>query len=102
MGYAKLPSELKVTEKKKKKENKVVKKEGIDEVDSVESVREVDRKLWLTHYDMLREKLMEVIRVKCTGCQKNEPNPLGHELLVFFRRASEPMLWRSIQTCDLG
>ena len=42
VGYAKLPSELKVTEKK---ENKVVKKECIDEVDSVKSMTEVERKL---------------------------------------------------------
>ena len=104
MGYAKLPSELKITEKKEKKENKIVKKECIDEVDSVESMKEVERKLWLTHYDMLNEKLMEVVREKCTGCHMNEPNQLGHELCfnVFFRRASGPMLWRSIQTCDLG
>ena len=79
VGYAKLPSELKVTEKKA---NKVVKKECIDEVDSVESMKEVERKLWLTHYDMLSEKLMEVVREKCTGCQTNEPNPLGHELCI--------------------
>ena len=77
VGYAKLPSELKVTEKK---ETKVVKKECIDEVDSVESMKEVERKLW--HYDMLSEKLMEVVREKCTGCQTNEPNPLGHELCI--------------------
>ena len=25
---------------------------------------------------------MEVIREKCTGCQMNEPNPLGHELCL--------------------
>ena len=43
--------------------------ECIDEVASVESMKEVERKLWLTHYYMLREKLMEVIREKCTGCQ---------------------------------
>ena len=42
--------------------------ECIDEVDSVESMKEVERKLWLTHYDMLSEKLMEVVREKCTGC----------------------------------
>ena len=46
VGYAKLPSELKVTEKK---ENKIVKNDCIDEVDSVESMKEVERKLWLTH-----------------------------------------------------
>ena len=80
MGYAKLPSELKVTEKKEKKKNKIVKKECIDEVDSVESMKEVERKL--THYDMLNEKLMEVVREKCTSCQTNEPNQLGHELCL--------------------
>ena len=101
VGYCETPPELKVTEKKERKKNKIVKKECIDEVDSVESMKEVERKLWLTHYDMLSETLMEVVREKCTGCQMNEPNRLGHEL-VFFRRASEPMLWRSVQTCDLG
>ena len=79
VGYAKLPSELKVTEKK---ENKIVKNECIDEVDSVESLKEVERKLWLTHYDMLSEKLMEIVREKCTGCQMNEPDQLGHELCL--------------------
>ena len=82
VGYAKLQSELKVTEKKERKENKIMKKECIDEVDSVESMKEVERKLWLTHYDMLDEKLMEVVREKCTGCQMNEPHQLGHELCL--------------------
>ena len=63
MGYAKLPSELKVTEKKEKK-SKIVRKEFIHEADSVESMKEVERKLWLTHYDMLNEKLMEIVRDK--------------------------------------
>ena len=45
-------------------------------------MKEVERKLWLTHHDMLSEKLMEVVREKCTGCQTNEPNPLGHELCI--------------------
>ena len=36
--------------------------ECIDDVASVESIKEVERKLWLTHYYMLREKLMEVLR----------------------------------------
>ena len=40
------------------------------------------RNLWLTHYDMLSEKLMEVIREKCTGCEMNEPNQLAHELCL--------------------
>ena len=79
MGYAKLPSELKVTEKK---ENKIVKNDCIDEVDLVESMKEFERKLWLTHYDMLSKKLMDVVREKCTGCQMNEPNQLVHELCL--------------------
>ena len=82
VGYCETPPELKVTEKKEKKKNKIVKKECIDEVDLVESMKEVERKLWLTHYDLLSEKLMEVIREKCTGCQINEPNQLGHELCL--------------------
>ena len=73
MGYAKLPSE----------KSKVVKQECIDEVASTESMKEVERKLWLTHYDMLNEKLMEVIREKCTGCQTDEPNQLAHDLCLF-------------------
>ena len=81
VGYCDTPPELKVTEKKEKK-NEVVKKEPIDEVDSVESMKEVERKLWLVHYDMLREKLIEVVSEKCTGCQTNEPNPLDHELCI--------------------
>ena len=63
-------------------EKKKRKYECIDEVDSVESMKEVERKLWLTHYDMLSEKLMEVVREKYTGCQMNEPNRLGHELCL--------------------
>ena len=82
MGYCETLPELKVTEKKERKKNKIVRKECIDEVDSVESMKEVERKLWLTHYDVLNEKLMEVVREKCTGCQMNEPNRLGHELCL--------------------
>ena len=63
-------------------EKKKRKYECIDEVDSVESMKEVERKLWLTHYDMLSEKLLEVVREKCIGCQMNEPNQLGHELCL--------------------
>ena len=81
VGYYETAPKLKVTEKKEKK-NEVVKKEYIDEVDSVESMKEVERKLWLTHYDMLSETLMDVVREKCAGCQTNEPNPLGHELCI--------------------
>ena len=43
---------------------------------------EVERKLWLTHYDMLSEKLMEVIREKCIDYQMNEHNQLGHKLCI--------------------
>ena len=82
VGYWEKSTELKATEKKEKKKNKILKKECIDEVNTVESMKEVERKLWLTHYDMLSEKLMEVIREKCTGCQMNEPNQLGHELCL--------------------
>ena len=78
VGHWEKPTELKATEKKNRKCN--VKHECIDEVDTVESMKEVERKLWLTHYDMLSEKLMEVIREKCTCCQMNQPNQLGHEL----------------------
>ena len=47
---------------------------------SVEAMKEVERKLCLTHYDMLCEKLAVVIREKCTGCQMNEPNQPAHDL----------------------
>ena len=68
--------------KKGNKKSKIVKQECIDEVASVKSMKEVQRKLWLTHYHMLSEKLMEVIREKCTGCQTDEPNQLGYELCL--------------------
>ena len=80
VGYAKLPSDMKEEQKKEKKIFK--KKECINEVASVESMKEVERKLWLTHYDMLCEKLNEVVTEKCTGCQMNEPNQLGHEFCL--------------------
>ena len=80
VGYAKLPSVVKETTNKK---SKVVKQECIDEVASAESMKEVERKLWLTHYDMLSQKLMEVIREKCTGCQTDKPNKLAHDLCLF-------------------
>ena len=80
VGYAKLPSEMKEEQKEKRKI--FLKKECIDEVASVESMKEVERKLWLTHYDMLSEKLNEVVREKCTGCEMNEPNQLAHEFCL--------------------
>ena len=74
VGYAKLPSEFKEMTKDKRKYD--VKKECIDEVASVE------KKLWLEHYNQLCDKLLEVVREKCTGCQTDEPNQLVHELSV--------------------
>ena len=70
VGYAKLPSLCKETTKERRKY--YVKQESIDEVSSVEVMKEVERKLWLSHYDKLSEKLMEVVREKCTGCQGNK------------------------------
>ena len=72
---------MKVTEKKGRKSS--VKRETIDEVASIESMKEVERKLWLTHYDMLCEKLAEVVGEKCPGCETNEPNQLAHEFCLF-------------------
>ena len=69
-------------ESEKKKIKYDVKHECIDEVASVESMKEVERKLWLTHYNILSEKLTEVVRETCTGCQTDEANLLGHELCM--------------------
>ena len=80
VGYAKLPSDMKEVQREEKKN--FTKKECIDEVASVESMKEVERKLWLMHYDMLSEKLNEVVTEKCTGCQMNEPNQLAHEFCL--------------------
>ena len=46
-------------------------------------MKEVEKKLWLEHYNQLCEKLSEVIREKCTGCQRDEPNQLAHDLCLF-------------------
>ena len=69
--------------KKGNKKSKIVKLECIDEVASVEAMKEVEKKLWLEHYNQLCEKLSEVIREKCTGCQTDEPNQLAHGLCLF-------------------
>ena len=80
VGYAKLAFDMK---EEQKKERKIfTKNECIDEVASVESMKDVERKLWLTHYDMLSEKLNEVVTEKCTGCQMTEPNQLAHEFCL--------------------
>ena len=80
VGYAKLLSDMKEEQKKDRKI--FTKKECIDKVASVESMKEVERKLWLTHYDILSEKLNEVVTEKYTGCQMNEPNQLAHEFCL--------------------
>ena len=80
VGYAKLPSEFKETTQDKRKYD--VKKECIDEVASMDSMKEVEKKLWLEHYNQLCEKLLEIVREKCTGCQTGEANQLGHELCL--------------------
>ena len=69
-------------ESDKKKRKSLVKRETMDEVASIELMKEVKRKLWLTHYDMLSDKLMEVIREKCTGYQMNDTNQLAHEFCL--------------------
>ena len=78
--FAKLPPDMK---EEQKKERKIfMKKECIDEVASVESMKEVERKLWLTHYNMLCEKLNEMVTEKYAGCQMNEPNQITHEFCL--------------------
>ena len=106
MGYCEAPPELKLAEKKEKNNNKIVEKKCIDEVDLVEYIKEVERKWWLTHYDMLSEKLMEVVREKCIGCQMNEPNQLGHKLCLMssseeqvnpcFREVYKRVIWDEV------
>ena len=81
----------------------------VDEVASVESMNEVERKLWLTHYYMLREKLMEVLRERCTGCQTYETNDLAHELCALlsaeeqvnrcFEEVYARVSWEDVMDC---
>ena len=106
VGYAKLPSEVKETTNKK---SKIVKLECIHEVASVESVKEVEKKLWLEHYNQLCEKLLEVVREKCTGCQTDEANQLGHELCLLdsaeeqvnlcFEEVYAQVNWEDVMNC---
>ena len=94
-------------ESEEKKRKYDVKQECIDEVMSVEAIKEVERKLWLTHYDKLSEKLTEIVREKCIGCQMNEPNQLGHELCIMssseeqgnlcFEEAYKRVIWDACQ-----
>ena len=73
-----------------------MKSEYIDEVTSMEAMKEVERKLWLMHYDKLSEKLMEIVREKCVNRQMKEANQLGHEfcLLVSAQERVNPCLRR--------
>ena len=106
VGYAKLPCEVKETTNKK---SEVVKQECINEVASVESMKEVEKKLWLEHYNKLCEKLLEVVREKCTGCQTDEANQLGHELCLLasaeeqvnlcFEEVYARVNWEDVMNC---
>ena len=107
VGYAKLPYECKETTKERRKYD--VKQEDIDEVSSMEAIKEVERKLWLSHYEKLSEKLMEVVRKKCTRCQGDEPNQLGYELCMMssseeqvnlcFEEAYKRVIWDDVMEC---
>ena len=106
VGYAKLPCKVKETTNKK---SKVVKQECIDEVASVGSMKEVEKKLWLEHYNQLCEKLLEVVREKCTGCQTDEANQLEHELCLLasaeeqvnlcFEEVYARVNWEDVMNC---
>ena len=80
MGHWEKLPEMKVAEKNKRKSD--MKCECIDEVTSVESMKDTEKVLWFTHYDQLCDKLNDVIGEKCPGCQTNEPNQLAHELCI--------------------
>ena len=72
VGYCKIPSEFKEIMKEKIEHD--VKQECIDEVSSVEAMKEVEKQLC--------EKLLKVVREKCTGCQTDQANEHGHELCL--------------------
>ena len=52
---------------------------------------------------------MEIVREKCTGCQMNEPNQLGHELCIIssseekvnlcFEEAYKRVIWDDVMEC---
>ena len=87
MGYSKLPSEFKETTKENRKYD--VKKECIDEVASVEAMKEVEKKLWLEDYNQLCKKLLEVVREKCPGCQADEIINLGMNFVCWLVQKSK-------------
>ena len=80
VGYWENLSEMKAAEKKNRKSD--VKCECMDEVVSVESIKDTEKALWFTHYDQLCDKLNDVICEKCPRYQTIEPNQLAHELCV--------------------
>ena len=70
---------------------------------------EVEEKLWLEHYNQLCEELLEVVREKFTGCQKDEANQLGHELCLLtsaeeqvnlcFEEVYARVSWEDVMNC---
>ena len=76
-------SEKSLTRKVETKKKTGVKRQCIDEVESVEVMKEVEKCLWLVHYDLLIEEFHKVTREKCLGCNTNEPIQLAHELCLF-------------------
>ena len=58
VGYWENLSEMKAAEKKNRKSG--VKCECMDEVVSVESIKDTEQALWFTHYDQLYDKLNDV------------------------------------------
>ena len=80
VGHCEGLPEMNVAEKKKRKSD--VKRECIDEVTSVESTKGAEKALWFTHYDQLCDKLSDVIREKCPGCQTSESSQLANEFCI--------------------
>ena len=95
--------------KKGDKKPKIVKLECTDEAASMEVMKEVENRLLLIHYYQLRDKLLEVVRENCTGCQTYEANYLGHELCslvsaeeqvnLCFEEVSCRVNWHHVMEC---
>ena len=60
-----------------------VKRECIDEVETEENMIEIDKLLYVSHYDMLCDEFMKIIHEKCDGCKDNEPNQLTQHNCLF-------------------
>ena len=99
-------SECELEEKKIKYD---LKHECIDKVTSVDSMKEVEKKLWLTHCNKLSEKIMDVVREKCNRCQSDKSTQLGHELCMMssseeqvnlcFEDAYKRVIWNDVMDC---